>query len=451
MKTVRPLQSLAAALLLSGVAGAQVTYWDNPGVSDWFDPANWSAGIPGPGISAFFINGGTAQISGGATMTHQTTSLGTNSGGAVGYLEITDGILNSINVFVGHHGYGELTMSGANSEINASLLRMAGNLPQAEGVITINDGSIHLIGDFTPAWYGTGHVYQHGGSIVCSQIIGGQLDVAESYYVMDGGTLTAGYISCGANGHGEFTQSGNTYVNTSNLRIPGNTNGSGIYRLQAGTLDADNIHHVFNSTPGTFEMTGGRLNVDFFGLDPLHWDLVVQGGTLCPADNGVGTTQVWGRWAQGNAANYEVTFNSPTSYDTTIAEDGIVLSGKITLVLNSAPPSGTSLLVGQNNSVAPITGTFFGLPEGATVVGTFGTTSYNFAISYVGGDGNDLVLNACLGDGTGDGVIDFDDLNLVLLNWGMTGTGIPGDLDGNGVVDFDDLNLVLANWGAACV
>ena len=57
----------------------------------------------------------------------------------------------------------------------------------------------------------------------------------------------------------------------------------------------------------------------------------------------------------------------------------------------------------------------------------------------------------CPGDADGDGDVDFDDLNIVLGNWGMAvvpGTG--GDTNGDGVVDFNDLNDVLGNWGMMC-
>lgn len=54
----------------------------------------------------------------------------------------------------------------------------------------------------------------------------------------------------------------------------------------------------------------------------------------------------------------------------------------------------------------------------------------------------------CPGDATGDGMVDFDDLNEVLGNWGTSGP--DGDVDESGTVDFDDLNEVLANWGAMC-
>ena len=54
----------------------------------------------------------------------------------------------------------------------------------------------------------------------------------------------------------------------------------------------------------------------------------------------------------------------------------------------------------------------------------------------------------CPGDATGDGSIDFDDLNAVLAGWGGSGSG---DVDNDGDVDFDDLNLVLAHWGEDCL
>ncbi len=62
------------------------------------------------------------------------------------------------------------------------------------------------------------------------------------------------------------------------------------------------------------------------------------------------------------------------------------------------------------------------------------------------------VPTGCEGDANGDNMVDFDDLNMVLSNWG---TGGPdGDVfpfpGGDGAVDFDDLNEVLTNWGNTC-
>ncbi len=58
----------------------------------------------------------------------------------------------------------------------------------------------------------------------------------------------------------------------------------------------------------------------------------------------------------------------------------------------------------------------------------------------------------CPGDANGDGVVDFNDQNLVLSLWGTVyapGTG-PGDANCDGVVDFDDINAILSAWGTKC-
>ncbi|MEQ8850698.1 MAG: M14 family zinc carboxypeptidase [Phycisphaerales bacterium] len=54
----------------------------------------------------------------------------------------------------------------------------------------------------------------------------------------------------------------------------------------------------------------------------------------------------------------------------------------------------------------------------------------------------------CPGDATGDGVVDFLDLNAVLENWGDAGP--DGDVNGDNAVNFDDLNEVLGAWSTAC-
>jgi hypothetical protein len=47
----------------------------------------------------------------------------------------------------------------------------------------------------------------------------------------------------------------------------------------------------------------------------------------------------------------------------------------------------------------------------------------------------------------GDGLINIDDLLLVINFWGQGG-GAPGDANGNGSVDIDDLLLIINAWGA---
>ena len=49
-----------------------------------------------------------------------------------------------------------------------------------------------------------------------------------------------------------------------------------------------------------------------------------------------------------------------------------------------------------------------------------------------------------LGDINGDGVVDVDDLLVIINNWGNKG---GGDLNDDGIVDVDDLLIVLNGWG----
>lgn len=56
----------------------------------------------------------------------------------------------------------------------------------------------------------------------------------------------------------------------------------------------------------------------------------------------------------------------------------------------------------------------------------------------------------CPGDATYDRVVDFADLNVVLVLFGFTGPNLFGDLDGDGDVDFTDLNIVLGAYGGQC-
>lgn len=50
-------------------------------------------------------------------------------------------------------------------------------------------------------------------------------------------------------------------------------------------------------------------------------------------------------------------------------------------------------------------------------------------------------------DVSGDGVVDFTDLNTVTSEFGLSGSLLAGDANTDGVVDFLDLNLVLSNFG----
>jgi hypothetical protein len=86
--------------------------------------------------------------------------------------------------------------------------------------------------------------------------------------------------------------------------------------------------------------------------------------------------------------------NPGTDYGELVVGGDVALNGsfQVQLLGGFAPSVGDRFLVIDNRGSHPIEGTFAGLPEGATI--TVG--SYGFTISYVGGDGDDVVLTTTI-------------------------------------------------------
>lgn len=78
----------------------------------------------------------------------------------------------------------------------------------------------------------------------------------------------------------------------------------------------------------------------------------------------------------------------------------------------------------------------------------------DFLFSTYGGGNRVIVIRGfdrpCPGDVSLDGVVNFNDLNTVLSNFGMTADPIPGDTNGDCAVTFADLNTVLSAFGETC-
>ena len=53
----------------------------------------------------------------------------------------------------------------------------------------------------------------------------------------------------------------------------------------------------------------------------------------------------------------------------------------------------------------------------------------------------------CPGDLTGEGLVDGEDLSLLLGEWGICPPSCPGDITRDGRVDGEDLTLLLGEWG----
>ena len=94
-------------------------------------------------------------------------------------------------------------------------------------------------------------------------------------------------------------------------------------------------------------------------------------------------------------ALFNATLNSTGNYSSDfVISTGTVSLGGANLAISGVliPANGQSFLLVNNAGSQPVSGTFNGLPEGA-VIPNFMGSSLTATISYVGGDGNDIVLN----------------------------------------------------------
>lgn len=119
----------------------------------------------------------------------------------------------------------------------------------------------------------------------------------------------------------------------------------------------------------------------------------VFAGTLAPGVGGAGLLGM-GRLTLTMSSTFQIELNGAlpgTGYDQVIVGDLVTL-GNATLALSLGfnPADDTSFTIIDNQGTDPVSGTFNGLAEGATV----SAGDETFVISYHGGDGNNVVLTA---------------------------------------------------------
>ncbi|MCA9310107.1 MAG: hypothetical protein KDA21_02815, partial [Phycisphaerales bacterium] len=112
------------------------------------------------------------------------------------------------------------------------------------------------------------------------------------------------------------------------------------------------------------------------------------------------------------------------------------------------------LTVELTNGFIPEVGDSFQLIDAPAISGAFDTLNLDAPPSdraWIYDSGTLTCIRQPCSDANGDGMVNFDDLNVVLQNWALSVTpGTNGDIDGSGLVDFDDLNLILQNWEDDC-
>jgi autotransporter-associated beta strand protein len=157
--------------------------------------------------------------------------------------------------------------------------------------------------------------------------------------------------------------------------------GSGIASVlvQSGTWTLSNA----NTNTGTNIVSGGTLALG----GSLAGPVTVNGGTFAPQ----GLPAAASDFALNAGGTFQARVNGATAgaqYDQFAAGGTVTLAGPLELVAGPGLAAGASFRILNKTSTGAISGTFSGKPESSV----FTEDGYPWIISYVGGDGNDVVV-----------------------------------------------------------
>jgi len=220
--------------------------------------------------------------------------------------------------------------------------------------------------------------------------------------------------------NGPVGESGGARTLTKNgagtLRMTGTNTCSGATTVSAGTLE---VVGLFAKTSGT---TVNGTGATLAGTGTVTNAVTVTSGKVTPGEAGSnpGVLTIKGNYNQANAnGNLTVDVNGASAgagYDQLVVSGTITLGGGLgTLTVNGTytPVSGDQFTIVRKDSAGAVSGYFSGLDEGATV----SVNGENCTITYVGGDGNDIVLVAPLTFKTWDGGSTVDSNWTTAENW----------------------------------
>lgn len=190
-------------------------------------------------------------------------------------------------------------------------------------------------------------------------------------------------FSGGFAGTGSFRQSGSGVQVLSGTSVPY----SGTVRLAGGQ-----IHVWDNQISSPVSVTSGTL---VLASDCFVGAVSLSGSSsLLSLDETISAMTSRGTvssLAIGSGSGFLVVAKSPTDYSRVSSTGAVSLTGAVLSVDTSLYTPTGSMLIIDNTGGAPISGTFAGLSEGATVTSA-SNTGTTFTITYVGGTGDDVVL-----------------------------------------------------------
>jgi hypothetical protein len=260
-----------------------------------------------------------------------------------------------------------------------SLATTAGGLT-ISGPTNTDGGAISLIATGTAGVVVVGNTLGDSNSGAIS--VSGPLSGAGSIVLGNGGltvdqasdSVFSGTISGGQ---------GVTKQNTGSLTLMGASGFTGPTAINGGTLV---VTGNLSGTSGETVGTGATLT----GTGTVAGPASVS-GTLAAGAGGTGVFNTGSLGFSGGTLAVKLNgTTSGTSYDQVNVTGTVNLTGAaLTVNTGFAAAVGNQFTIINNDGTDAVTGTFNGLAEGATVTAAGGQT---FTMSYVGGDGNDVVL-----------------------------------------------------------
>ena len=263
--------------------------------------------------------------------------------------------------------------------------------------------------------------------------------------IVDGQVVDAFHARGSGSFHGNFPDSGGPGGGMIRAKVIHDSSSGFVFFSLADADDPNNVFATATVADEVLRMEG----LVGFGLnnDAGAWDnLQVTTQSALPA-TGRQQLTLGGDFDLATGAVLKVDLFDANIFDQVVVADDVNLAGA--LMVNVMDP--TRIQVGDTFTIIEVgdvlSGTFSGLPEGA-LVGTFGGNS--LAISYVGGDGNDIRLETFLaGDFDRDGQVGLVDVDLLVAQIASGQIDLSFDLNGDGLLDVQDLDVWRSVAGAA--
>ncbi len=348
--------------------------------------------IPGsPGTVTIADKAGTAA----ANITVANVNGVGTSGGAIGTLDLrghTATVDAGTLLISRNNGASSTAASSTNGTVHfdagvftVAILNMAQKSAVATGTATatlnVGGGSFTVNTAFT-----LGSQTGSGASVATLNLTGGTLNSFAS--ILEGGgnttskiTLDGGTLKLNGNAIGGATPIDTLEFKSGTVQDVSQINDgtSGLTKTTSGTLTISGTNTYTDTTivsSGTLVLGGS-----------LTGPLTVNGGTFAPQ----GLPATASDFALNAGGTFQARINGTTAgaqYDQLAAGGSVTLAGPLDLVAGPGLAPGTSFRILNKTSAGAISGIFFGKPESSV----FTDDGYPWIISYLGGDGNDVVL-----------------------------------------------------------